>query len=130
MGEQQEQRGLKVYVYRSAVVGDTTNGGITAANDRLTIVGTVDYRKGDQPVISLLDKGSQVFAAKPDSPAAWLVVGKHGSRDRYVVPAGMDGQPDPRWWMHGGNLVSSSDSRWMTLSDGQYGVRVHDRREG
>ncbi|MEO6733768.1 MAG: hypothetical protein ABIN01_21270 [Ferruginibacter sp.] len=128
MGEQ--QRGLKVYVYRSAVIGDCTNGGITSKHDRLTIVGTVDYRTGDQPVISPLDKHDQVFEPKPDSPAAWLVVGKYGSRDRYVVPAGTDGQPDPRWWMHGGNLVSSSDARWSDLVDAQYGVRVHDRHEG
>lgn len=131
MGEKQEQRGLHVTVFRSARGGDSTNGGITSKHRALTIVGTIDYRRGDQPVINELPEGSRVFAPTTEYPAAWLVVGHRGSRDRYVIPADETGQPDRgRWWMAGGNLVSSSDARWCELADRQDAVRVHDRHEG
>ena len=126
-------RGLRLCVYRNAALtGDATLNGITGRYTRVTLLGRVVYVDLRQaPLVELLDKGSRISEPERDAPGVWLVVGKHGVSDRFVIPADANGQPDMgRQYMSGGNFVSTTDSRWCTLLAGQGAVRVHDRHEG
>ncbi|ONI83484.1 hypothetical protein ALI22I_33865 [Saccharothrix sp. ALI-22-I] len=131
----EKPKGLRLDFYRLARGGDYTLGGISARHDECVLIGTVSYLNiyapGVKPTVSPLDKGSQVSAPSEDRPAVYLVIGRHGPNDRYIIPADQETwQPDGRWWMHGGNFADSSDSRFDALLPGGFAVRVHDRHEG
>lgn len=108
--------GLTVYVYRNAL-GDSTNGGVSAKVDQLTLVNV------DGP-----------FEPKPHAPAALLLPNHYGTVK--IVPADEDGKPVAGWHMNGGNIASSSDSRFgeavcKLTGAGMFcgGVPIHDRFE-
>ncbi len=128
-----EQRGLLLHVYRSASGQDCTLNGITGRFATCVLVGVVDYlapgATRDKPVHRALGLGSRLFAPGEDSPAVWLVSGKHRDTDRHIIPADENGEPDSRWWMAGGNYVAG-DSRFLELTGWHGAVRVHDRHEG
>lgn len=109
--------GLIVNVYRVAGRDtDCTNGGVSSKFDTLTLVNV------DGP-----------FEPKPDRPAAILQKGRLGSIN--IVPATDEGEPLPGWFMFGGNLAATSDSRFheavrkMTGGTHTGGVNIHDRQE-
>lgn len=82
--------GLRVSVYRSSL-GDCTNGGVSSKYDNLTVV------NADGP-----------FDPSEDAPAAKLVVGPYDTIR--LVP--VDLLETNAWVMFGGNLASTSDSRF------------------
>ncbi len=106
--------GLRVYVYKNPL-GDCTNRGISSKVTQLTLVNV------DGP-----------FDPAPDAPAAVLL--KNHYETLRIVPAGDDGQAAKGWFMHGGNIADSSDSRFseacIKLLGHRYGaVDIHDRQE-
>lgn len=111
-------KGLLCYVYRWSL-GDCTNKGIT----------------GGTPSV---DSVVLIGAGLPElcEPAAYrpaLYVNMRQGTD--FPPIAVPEPPDAKghtktWWMHGGNFVYSSDSRFQQVL-GVYGpIAVHDRREG
>jgi hypothetical protein len=127
--------GLPIDVYRAPDYPDTTNGGVSGTHSRLIVVNV-----------------SGPFDPRDDMPAVILVAGPRGCP--IIVPAEYD--PETKLWdtlrpggvgpMHGGNIASSSDSRWheavrrlavKNLPDGYEGiapaiptgVAIHDRFE-
>jgi len=82
--------GLRVNVYRAAG-RDCTNGGVSSKYDTLTVV------NADGP-----------FDPSDDAPAAKLLIGPYDTIR--LVPVELDEQNV--WVMFGGNLASTSDSRF------------------
>lgn len=127
-------KGLRLSVYKSARIGDCTNGGITAKADEVVLVGILK-----DGVVEPLPRDCQVFTPQDDAPAVVLVPSRAPGYDptphliplEFVdsLPAGHVGP------MSGGNYAGTSDSRW-----GELGklfapklhldlVAVHDRIE-
>lgn len=107
--------GMNVYVYRNDL-GDCTNNGVTSKFSKLCIVNV------DGP-------------AEPteDAPAAELVLREFGFGKVLNVIAVKDRELGV-WTMAGGNVVGTSDSRWVKacqdLIPNHPGfVAVHDRVE-
>lgn len=148
--------GLTVHVYRWSL-GDCTNHGISAKATELCIVNVEGPTNphGDVPVALLIPgaypnypivvpavpadqvlehplhsafgigKPSQVIIARPST--------KFGPG--FVEVSG-EWKPEPRWTMAGGNIASSSDSRWcraveqiVGVAHCPHGVAIHDRIE-
>ena len=109
--------GLRVHVFRNAL-GDSTNGGRSANVKTVTVVNV------DGP-----------FAPTDDAPAFVLVTGPTG----VPILRPVDGPTDPEATigpMAGGNIASTSDSRWTAaVTDiagtrfAPTGVAIHDRFE-
>lgn len=107
--------GLLVFVYRNKL-GDSTNGGLSAKHDVLTVVNV------DGP-----------FDPCDRNPAVMIVENRYGKK---LVPCTFDEQTKtwtPQGGMMGGNFAGTSDSRWHSaVSDG--GMRellpIFDRFEG
>lgn len=128
-------RGLSLKVYRSAALGDCTNGGVTAQADRLTLVGLLVDGK-----VEPLPQGCQVMEPGAEAPAVVLVPSRAPGYDAtpHLVPLELiEGglPPDHVGPMAGGNYAGSSDGRWSALGK-LYGqnlvldlVAVHDRVE-
>lgn len=118
--------GLNVCVYRPAGGPDCTRGGISSRADQLCVINVPGP-----------------FRPTETSPAAWLYDTARGrGRPNWVlVPAvtNDDGKWRPvdtrqQWYMAGGNLASTSDSRWCeALRDLGISypsvVAIHDRHE-
>lgn len=126
-------KGLILNVYRSAG-RDCTLNGITSDHDTVVLVGIIDTTGGAEahrsPTVIPLPAHAQVFEARDDRPAVYLVIRQMG-RERLVhlVPA-EDNPHDCLWkYMAGGNYAATSDSRFHQLG-GFYGaIAVHDRNE-
>lgn len=109
--------GLIVNVYRPAGRdSDCTNGGLSSRVDRLCLVNV------DGP-----------FDPSPEAPAALL---RHGPlKSLNIVPCDGEAQALPGWFMFGGNLAATSDSRFgeavRAMTGGQHvgAVNIHDRLE-
>lgn len=105
--------GLRVNVYRSAGQ-DCTNNGVSSRYDTLTVV------NADGP-----------FDPSDDAPAAILTVGPFGTIRLEPVELYESNQ----WVMFGGNLASTSDSRFGEAIEKLGGdrfaaaVNIHDRVE-
>lgn len=127
-------KGLTLSVYKSARIGDCTNGGITAKADKVVVVGfLVDGR------VEPLPRDCRVFEPSDDAPAVVLVPSRIPGYDPtpHLIPlefaeALPDGRVGP---MSGGNYAGSCDSRWSDLGK-LFGVglhldlvAVHDRTE-
>ncbi len=113
-----QPKGLRAWIYRANMGGDTSNGGLSAHADRVTIVGA----GLDGPVAELRE-------ATPDAPAVRLVFRRIGLTE--VVHAEPVEQPPFRrvGWMFGGAFIHTSDSRFSRAA-GIYGaVALHDRSE-
>ena len=130
-----EHKGLLVHVYRSALGGpDTTNGGVSAQHDGLTVVG---FQRHDDAHWRPLEHQCQIFTPTELAPAAILVESRiphlYGP---HLVPLDLienppEGHVGP---MMGGNYAGSSDSRWGMLGSMFKGLRldvvpIHDRVE-
>lgn len=102
--------GMSMYVYRSVLLGDTTNGGITSKVKGVTVT-------GQWPDGTLIPR---IFNPSAESPEFHF--GKLGNR-WHVYPA--EGKkPGSHGWMFGGNFVHCSDSRGPDCP-----IHVHDRQE-
>lgn len=122
-------KGLSVSVYRSAGIGDCTNGGISSGADKLILVGVI--RGGE---FEPLPRGSQVFEPRPDAPAVVLVESRLPAKYGPHLEPYEPGPASHVGPMFGGNYAASSDSRWSELGDlfghGRLdGVPIHDRYE-
>jgi len=106
--------GLIINVFR-ANGSDCTNGGISAENDSLLLVGA---------------GVPEIFHPSPDMPTVTLVTRIFGGEPvRSLVPCDDNAKPLKGWYMFGGNFGYTSDSRFSELT-GIYGaIAIHDRQE-
>lgn len=100
-------KGLAVWVYKSKIMGDCTNGGISSKHDEVLLVGPnipqISQAHG-RPCVTLRELGGAINA----------------------VPCDEDGKVDPKpWWMMGGNFIHCCDSRFPS----RYPIPLHDRQE-
>ena len=107
---------LPVEVYRFPL-GDCTNGGVSSFCDELLVA---------------CESGHRTFDADKEMPLNFCAVfQRYGIA--YLCPADVcvDGTilQRPGWWMFGGNIADSSDSRWHELIDSYYPLHIHDRKE-
>lgn len=134
MTEHEEpNKGLILYFHRDASGIDCTIGGVSSRHAQCVLVGVVDYTRSEdgKPKLRRLPAECRVFAPSDTRPPVWLVAGKHGADDLFIIPGRVDAnEPDSRWWMMGGNYAATSDSRFSELCGGNFAVRVHDRHEG
>lgn len=109
--------GLPVNVYRSALIGDCTNGGVSSVADTLVVVNV-----------------SGPFDPTPDRPAVLLTTNSLGNP--ILVPA----KEGPNGWepdrpegsvgpMMGGNYGATSDSRFARATNVYGAIPLHDRFE-
>lgn len=107
-------KALPVSVYRSARVGDCTNGGVSSRFRDLLVIcddGFIDVDEENPPenlckVVHRFLFGRDVFHIEPVA------------------------RPTGAGWMMGGNYAATSDSRFSALCGHQYGaIAIHDRQE-
>jgi len=107
---------LSIDVYRFRH-GDCTNGGISSRFGELLV---------------FCHDGPRSFFSEHELPLNFCTVERiYGIS--HIVPAMVteDGQivPRPGWWMFGGNIADTSDSRWRELTGLGYPLHIHDRKE-
>lgn len=102
-------RALPISVYRTARLGDCTNGGITSRYDELLLVCEDGFIKVDE---ENLPENLVVLVTRH------LFGEEYKHLEPYAKPAGLG-------WMYGGNIACTSDSRFPS----QYPLKVHDRQE-
>jgi len=112
---------LDVEVYRSASLGDCTNGGVSSRFDKLLIA---------------CPDGPWSFDGEKEVPINFCMIEKRsvfGEICSSIVPATVDESgrvvKRPGWWMYGGNIASTSDSRFSDMKGHFYPLKIHDRRE-
>ena len=107
---------LSVPVYRFPI-GDASNNGISARFTELLVY---------------CPNGARSFFSEHELPLNFCMVTR-GPGLLYIVPAMVSEEgkviPRPGWWMYGGNIADTSDSRWHELTTVQYPLRIYDRRE-
>lgn len=129
------RKGMLLFVYRPADGNDYTNGGISGQVTRLTVTG-IRYSYGFDSTTKLthpkdeiteLPRDMQVFAPSENAPEVILVIRDNGIvRWLHLEPA-TPAPGDQTPYMAGGNLATTSDSRWSELA-GQP-VEIHDRSD-
>jgi len=113
---------LSVEVYRSHF-GDCTNGGVSSRFNELLIA---------------CPDGNETFDSDIETPLNFCMI----ERRRFsfspveclsVVPACVDASGQivkrPGWWMNGGNIANTSDSRFSRMNGHYYPLNIHDRQE-
>ncbi|MGN2642308.1 hypothetical protein ACTD5D_40295 [Nocardia takedensis] len=133
-------KGLLLFVYRNADSEiDTTHGGITAAADRVTLVGILTEESDG--AITRVPEWRVSMPTEQAPPVIAVVKHRHArpQRHAFLVPVEIrDGQiqtPPTGRFMFGGNYAATTDSRVPTvLTDHlhQHGpeiLPVHDRAE-
>ena len=113
---------LPVQVYRCNF-GDCSNNGISARFDELLVA---------------CPSGPRYFFSEHELPLNFCMVdsfrpGVDWPGYSYIVPAMVteNGQivRRPCWFMNGGNIAGTSDSRWRELTGTPYPLKIHDRQE-
>ena len=114
-------RCLTLYVYRSNVLGDCTNKGVSNRFNRLLVA---------------CPFGPDSFDADKGIPLNFCMVERKrvvGMETMHIVPATVDANGEvvkrPGWWMNGGNIAGGADSRFTQLTGHHYPLKIHDRRE-
>ena len=112
---------LTVSVLRDSRLGDCTNNGISSRFDSLLIA---------------CPDGPQSFDADELLPLNFCVMERRNlgfTEHVRIVPAAVNERGEvvkrPGWWMFGGNVARSGDSRFFDLSGIRYPLDIHDRRE-
>ena len=114
---------LSVPVFKTDLYGDCTNNGISNRFRKLLVA---------------CPYGNESFDSDEITPINFCMVEKRklfGNEPAYtnIVPAMVDEDGKivrrPGWWMHGGNIANTSDSRWSELKGHPYPLAIHDRRE-
>jgi hypothetical protein len=108
---------LAVSVYRHPL-GDCTNNGISNRFRELLVY---------------CPSGPRSFFSEHELPLNFCAI-VHGCNGyRYLVPAMVDEDgaivPRPGWFMYGGNIADTSDSRFNELTGVNYPLHIHDRKE-
>ena len=110
---------LSVNVYRNNTIGDCTNGGLSSRFDTILVA---------------MPEGNHVFDPDKMIPLNLCVIERICHRDCEhvrLVPATVDESGNvvkrPGWWMFGGNIARTSDSRFYEQT--LYALDIHDRRE-
>lgn len=114
-------KALPVEVYRHGTM-DCTNGGISGRYNKLLLA---------------CPDGSITIDADVGIPESFCMVERRrlfGDEEHLrIVPATVneDGEvvARPGWWMNGGNIASTSDSRFHALTGISYALDIHDRQE-
>ena len=120
-------RCLSVNVYRNSI-GDCTNGGVSSRFDTLLVA---------------CPDGSVTFDSDVETPLNFCMVERRRICSVYgsmaepvhlrIVPACVDesGQivKRPGWWMNGGNIADTADSRFSRMNGHYYPLTIHDRQE-
>ncbi|MBR3740611.1 MAG: hypothetical protein IKN04_09160 [Clostridia bacterium] len=118
-------RVIPVSVYRFPL-GDCTNNGVSKFFDKLLIACPDGPDSFDSDVCTpvnfcMIERRRLHHVFNPSSDSEYLT----------VVPAAVNDQGQtvkrPGWWMNGGNIAATSDSRFRNMSD--YPLCIHDRRE-
>lgn len=111
---------LSVNVYRFPY-GDCTNDGISGRFSDLALA---------------CPSGPDSFDSDVSVPLNFCMVERREiGRMIYldIVPATIDENgrivKRPGWWMYGGNIAETSDSRFHELTGISYPLKIHDRRE-
>ena len=118
---------LPVDVYRFRL-SDCSNGGVSSFCDELLVACESGHRTfdADQEIplnFCMVRKRSLYYAISHE------IAGSHID----IVPATIDEAgrvvPRPGWWMFGGNIADSCDSRFHDLTGHYYPLHIHDRKE-
>ena len=118
-------RVLPVSVYRFPL-GDCTNNGISKFFDKLLIACPDGSDSFDSDVCTpvnfcMIERRRLHHVFSPSDDSVYLT----------VVPAAVNDQGQivkrPGWWMNGGNIAATSDSRFRNMS--AYPLCIHDRQE-
>ena len=105
---------LPIEVYRNNRLGDCTNKGISSQFETL---------------LMYCPDGHVTFDSDKETPLNFCAM-RQAYDTLHIVPAMVDGdriKARPGWWMYGGNIACTSDSRFYQAT--QYPVKIHDRRE-
>lgn len=134
-----KQKGLVLFILKDAgTIASTSNGGISSRADKCVLLGIVDHRRRttDRTRLRRVAKHCQVFEPSEDTPAVWLVLGRHSETNVFMQPGDPEtGEYDPdEHYMAGGAYVTTSDSRWADilrswLDISEVAIRLHDRQE-
>lgn len=107
---------LPVEVYRWHL-GDCTNGGVSHYFNELLIY---------------CPDGHIKFDSDKELPLNFCMVRPWHYDTMHVVPAMVENGKvveRPGWFMYGGNIADTSDSRWSELKGHYYPLHIHDRQE-
>lgn len=118
-------KGLTLSLFKNPLYAGCSNQGISEKADQVTLV-EVRYADGR---VTPMPKASQVFPVRDDAPAVALVQRNiMGRTVWHVQPVSEPGKSD--WYMAGGAMAGTSDSRFSELLGGFYGaLALHDRVE-
>ena len=113
---------LSIEVYRNDRFGDCTNKGISSRFNEL--------------LLACLD-GNISFDSDKELPLNFCMINRRqlfgDEEHQSIVPATVDENgrviARPGWWMCGGNIACTSDSRFTELKGHYYPLKIHDRRE-
>ena len=112
-------RCLSVYVFRESPL-DCTRGGVSSRFHELLVA---------------CPDGPHCFDSDKELPLNFCMIETRelptGIHQR-IVPAMIENNKivkRPGWWMNGGNIAHTSDSRWTALKGHYYPLDIHDRRE-
>ena len=107
---------LPVPVYHNPL-GDCSNNGISNRFKRLLVA---------------CPNGPLSFDADVELPLNFCMV-DYIHNVAFLVPAMIteDGMlcHRPGWYMYGGNIADTSDSRWHDVTGSYYPLKIHDRKE-
>ena len=108
---------LPVYVYKNNVLGDCTNNGISSRFNTLLVY---------------CPEGHRTFDSDKEIPLNFCVLRERAGYI-HIVPAMITETGKvaarPGWWMNGGNIAATSDSRLSEMTGHNYPLNIHDRRE-
>lgn len=119
-------KALPVSVYRTGKM-DCTNGGVSSRFNELLVACpdghiTIDTDAGIPDNFCMAER-REVFG----------IFGGSMEPHMRIVPATVDGsgnvKPRSGWWMNGGNIAGTSDSRFRNLTGVDYPLYIHDRQE-
>ena len=108
---------LPVYVYKNNCFGDCTNDGISSRFNTLLVY---------------CPDGPIAFNSDKETPLNFCVL-RERAGTLHIVPAMIteSGKVEARpfWYMNGGNIAGTSDSRFSDMCGKHYPLYIHDRRE-
>lgn len=107
-------KALRLNVFRSNVLGDCTNGGISARYNSLLVLCDKGYIDIDEDNI-------------PENAVKLVKRHLFGQTVYHLEPVAA---PQGAGWMAGGNYAATCDGRFADMVGGMYGaVAIHDRQE-